>query len=1291
MAVFISIVAFAILVYLINKNSSLRIKQEELTAHLKKLEVRIKKLELNETKPAKETSEIKKEVEKINPPEDKLPDLPFIVTEVVETIIPVEEEIKKELKEVPKVVLNTSEKEPVVPHLTEIDQVVPEIKVVKPENVVKDEPAKAYYTAPVPKPTEVKRPVVKKEKSEFWAKLEKQFIENWTGILGSVIMVVGVGFLGVYAALKISALGRFILISGFAATLGGLFFYLHKKPEWLKLALWLRSSAGAIFLFACAGSIAVPGLKWVETEAMQLVILSSGVLVNLFLGYVGKNQGLASLHVLLSLVGVWILPSSPMTLIIAGLITLFGVALTYREKWDYHLLLTISSFFTFHLLYWISIKSTFSNTDRIYGIITVLSVGVAVALVHYREAYSKKTFERIPFIVHLFNWFYFALSLYLYSNGSKFSTFVLAAGSVTAYLLSRRAKKLDIRWLFLTDSLVAQITAIVAIITLTRWEVDNSIILASIFMEGLLFLVIARKENDSVLYKIGSVAINLIGIALLFYCVASSNFSYTILRYRQSASLLGSAIVGTIFLFYSTTSNTLDVSGLFKAFNINVDEKTKHPILSLLVGIFFVTSYAYVFQISWTIYVVVFLLAGILYFRNKSQSAEFNLITLIFLLGSHFVNWVALSDLKSQPVSQMLIVGAPILLVALLSIKFSFVNAVSKYLNWIGLYLFSTQFILLSYYLFNAVSPLAVSVAWLVLSLIALGTVKLIAKKALRYHHLDRYILHVGYLLIGLFLIRHTFYNLNVNEFWGPLKGRVWTELTAFVVFLIWTIAKNKENAKYKSWLYLQPLMVELVLVFSILSLAYEVNYQFLSLIFLGISGITFALANWKYQSVGRLTLYSFGLFLFAIAQQIYICSIMHFKANNATPFPVQELIVASVFTIMALTYLFVFYKYARLSDIPTPGLLSNLKYLGDKLQASAAFMGVYAFGVFILLITYFMFVHVSEIVPGVIWLLLSPLIATLSLYFYGKRSAILNVDRYMLQISYFFISAFVIRHLLVHIQIESYLGGVKIRLLIELLALAVFTYCATLKKPETTTYKSWEYLHPLLLELLVLFSIFTIALEVDGIWQPLIWVALSFIFSLAGNSKYENLSRFLFYALVLYWVAAFQTAFITSSYVVPSNEVFAQPWVYGSLSLLFQFAFLLYFYLKCSFEKVVLPKSLSFLTELIAKVDKSRNTYVFYPLIICTAIFLFWTFDKSLLTLLWVIECLAIFMISLILKKQHFRYVALGALALCIVRLIFFDLAQSSTLTRAIVFLSVGIIMLVMNSLYNKFKNRFE
>ncbi|MFZ9980905.1 MAG: hypothetical protein ACO3FI_02630 [Cyclobacteriaceae bacterium] len=1151
-----------------------------------------------------------------------------------------------------------------------------------------------------PKPSQIPISIGKKKENEFfvklernlagiWKKLEKQFIENWTGILGSIIMVIGVGFLGIYTALKISAPGRFILISGFSVMLGGLFFYLHKKPDWLKLALWLRSSAGAIFLFACTGSITIPGLRWIESGPVLLLILSTGVLVNLYLGYIGKNQGLASLHVLLSLVGVWIIPSSPTTLIIGAIITLFGVGLTYREKWNAHLLLTITSFAVFHLTYWLSLNHPINVEEKIYGIVTILAVGIASALVHYRDAYSSKTFERLPFIVHLVNWFYFGLSLYLYSEGSQIATFALAGGSIAAYLLSRRAKKLNIRWLFLTDTLIAQVTAIICLATLFNWQVDGSIIWASIFIEGLLFLFIAQKENDLFLYKVGTGAITIVGSSLLFYSSLSFDQLNRGLLHSQPGSLLVSAISATYFLYYSGKSSTIDLSGLFKFFNLKFNENIRHPLLSIIVGFMLVSYYSQIFQISWSIYTVVGLLAALLFLRDKLQSVELDLITIIFLAGAHIVNWYALSHIKDQSYVEILIVGLPILVASAMSIKLSFVKSVSGFLNWIGVYLFSIHLIFLSYYLLNPISALAVAFGWMALALAAILLVNLVSKKSAQYHHLDRYILHAGYTVIVLFLIRHVYFDLNSDELLGMMKGRIWVALFAFIVFLVWATAKNKANADYNSWKYLHPLFAELILLFSFFTLNFELSYKDLALTWLGMAITTFAVANWKHGLIGRLTLYSFVLFLLSIIQQFYIYFIVFTNARD-TGIPIQEFISASVFILFSLVFLIVFYRYAKLK-FDCPPALRYLEKVVEMINRQVAAIGVYVYSVFILLITYLMFAPTSDIIPGIIWLLLSAILITLSVSFYGKRFKVLYVDRYLLHIFYLFIAAFLIRHVLVHIQIENYVGMFKIRFLIEILAISVFAYCATIKRPDTATYKSWDYLHPLLIELLIVFSIFTIALEVDGIWQPLIWVALSFSFAIVGSSKYESLSRLLFYSLLLYWVAAFQTAFITSSYVVPSNETFAQPWIYGTLSLIFQFAFLIYFYLKSNVVNVVLPKSLVFLTKPIGQVEKHRNAYVFYPLIVCTAIFLFWTFDKSLLTLLWVIECLAILMISLVLRKQHFRYVALGSLAICIIRLVFFDMAQSSTLTRAIAFLSVGVIMLVMNSLYNKFKSRFE
>jgi hypothetical protein len=43
-----------------------------------------------------------------------------------------------------------------------------------------------------------------------------------------------------------------------------------------------------------------------------------------------------------------------------------------------------------------------------------------------------------------------------------------------------------------------------------------------------------------------------------------------------------------------------------------------------------------------------------------------------------------------------------------------------------------------------------------------------------------------------------------------------------------------------------------------------------------------------------------------------------------------------------------------------------------------------------------------------------------------------------------------------------------------------------------------------------------------------------------------------------------------------------------------------------------------------------------------------------------------------------------------CLVRLVFFDLSRSGTITRAIVFIFMGLLLLGMNALYARFKARF-
>jgi uncharacterized membrane protein len=106
--------------------------------------------------------------------------------------------------------------------------------------------------------------------------------------------------------------------------------------------------------------------------------------------------------------------------------------------------------------------------------------------------------------------------------------------------------------------------------------------------------------------------------------------------------------------------------------------------------------------------------------------------------------------------------------------------------------------------------------------------------------------------------------------------------------------------------------------------------------------------------------------------------------------------------------------------------------------------------------------------------------------------------------------------------------------------------------------------------------------------------------------------------------------------------------------------------------------------------VARRRNLYVYYPLFAGIALFLYWRFDRSLLTLLWATEAFVVFGLSAWLRENQFRYVALAGLAACLVRLVFIDMAEANLALRGLVFIGVGSLMLGMNAIYNRYRARF-
>ncbi|MCP5106431.1 MAG: DUF2339 domain-containing protein, partial [bacterium] len=1052
----------------------------------------------------------------------------------------------------------------------------------------------------------------------MWDKLQQQFIENWTGILGSVVLVMGVGFLGVYTALKFSPPYRFLMIVLFSGLLFGLFYYLKSKSKWIQLALWLRSSAGAIFLFACLGSSTIEGLKWIDhpLKGLGLLLISLGIASNLYLAFAGGNQVFASLHVLLSLTALAIAPPEPITLIVAAVVTLFGIAQTYREKWEYHLLLTISLYFVFHL-YWF-FQARLPGTaapGHLTGIICTASVSVLALLVHYRSLYRTTVFERLPFFVHFINWFFFGIGLYIHTLGSPWKTVVIAAGSIAAFFLARKARRIGIPWLYITDTLVAQLVMLIALFSLYHWRVDSFFIVGMMFLETLLFLVITIREEEKFLTAAGTVIKYLLGITLFGWAFTTIDRSVVSSMYRPLIIFSGCTAFALLFRFY-----------LLKKFAKTYDSLSKTPGFKWLpFAVYFTHGFyvglaLFVFSLDWwwkPIALAVLSAGGFLAARYAKSTGMKDVYVKVYRTGAltaQAVALFALFALHMWEVDGYYITGLIFLEILLFLLSMIWGN--EKFLWKTGTCLL---------YLFGVV-------------LIFVGVGNLDYKNtAVLYKH-------AGTLLICA--AAAVFFHLYTLKRFGE----------TFSSFKITSAAQGDSGPTDR---YISGIGI---LIGWLLFSVYMNTHQLLWWSYiLAAAGMVLLYIRHRFQSNGL----GAGLFIFVLFFHLLGWTNMN-PADNS---PLSERILYSLpFLILTFTSV-------------------CLPYLTWARKACKAF-GIYLFYIHFIIASNFSFREESPFITGALWLFAS--IVTLELACrlrkkYGDEMVARGEsDRFLLHMGYLLTGAFLIRHLGVHLDSHHYIGGVPLRLIAALAAISVFFYWALRRLPERKdSSRSWNYLHPLFLELIIFFSILTVTVEVNPRWLSVAWIGGALLCLLVGRPLTGETSRIRFYSLLLYWASTVYTALAPTAGGAGGKII-------GSAAIVLQFIYIISIRKLPFLEGMKFPKLLSFLVPLSDLINRRKNLWIHYPLFISVALFLYLSFSRSILTFLWVVECFLIFVAAVILKESHFRYLAMTGLAAALFRLVFYDMAKSETLTRALVFIGVGVIMLVMNSIYNKYKDRF-
>ena len=75
-------------------------------------------------------------------------------------------------------------------------------------------------------------------------------------------------------------------------------------------------------------------------------------------------------------------------------------------------------------------------------------------------------------------------------------------------------------------------------------------------------------------------------------------------------------------------------------------------------------------------------------------------------------------------------------------------------------------------------------------------------------------------------------------------------------------------------------------------------------------------------------------------------------------------------------------------------------------------------------------------------------------------------------------------------------------------------------------------------------------------------------------------------------------------------------------------------------------------------------------------------------LSILWGIYALGLIIIGIYKKKKHLRIGAIVLFAVTLVKLFFYDIADLGTISKTIVFVSLGVLLLIISFLYNKFKD---
>jgi len=717
------------------------------------------------------------------------------------------------------------------------------------------EPSKVRLTPPGPSSTE---------------RLVAKLLENWTGILGTVVLVAGIGFLGTYAAIRMEPVARFVLVILGSAALYGGYLSLRHRERWEAMSLWLRSSAAAVFLFACAAAGGLPnvGLMWIESAALALGVLLAGVALNLALAWSVGREGFATLHVVLSLIPMAILPQATMTLGIVTAIALFGILLAQRHQWAYHLPASMLLYAAYHA-FWIAEQGlSLPLTGNLPAILvgSAATVYFGSALTNYRKAYAERKPASGEVITHLASWGALAIAFILHLRGMQYFGVavlgpVLLASGLVAFALSSNAKRRDMHWLRDADVIIAQ-AFIVGSLVFWRQSLGPTILFTGlIFLETLLFLRLVIKDGARPAALVGTGASAIAAVLFVLAGILNITGSSPEVGDRQLAAALVAGAAVTVFAGNYLIRNYRDVMERLVGL-------TSMNLAGIAAGLMIVVAIVSLYA-QLAVGVAAFAMAAGLYYAGRRLAGlGLDVGTWMAIITTQLVAWlVSFDDYAGMPLEQLAQL-VPAAVLAGLVIRRAPGGPHTVLQRQAAITLFGVNIGVSTYLLMNPVSALMPTVAWVLLSLAALEIANRLSGKEFAVT-----VLNLGYAYVVAAGIGYMTVVLPTLSYVGTINLRMAMELFGTGVLLYWWLSRPSEQlANTGSWRTVHPYFLELAIALIATTVFIEVP-----LVWRPVAWMTFALLF----LAAPLTSLATRFFLYSLLA--YVTSILAVAINVST------------------------------------------------------------------------------------------------------------------------------------------------------------------------------------------------------------------------------------------------------------------------------------------------------------------------------------------------------------------------------------------------------------------------